>query len=312
MKQQIITIIGGSGFVGSYVVKELAKTGASIIIASRDPERALPSKTSGNTGQISLIQANLRDEASVERAVRNADVVINLVGLLYESGKQNFTTIHAKAAESLAKSAKKAGAKKFIHMSALGVNKPSQSKYARTKLTGEKAVLEAFPEATIIRPSVIFGAEDTFFNRFAQIACVSPVIPVIGEKTKFQPVYVADVAKAFAKVAQNDTAAGHIYELGGSCVYSFKELMELMLSVMHSKRVLMPIPFPLASLQAAVLELLPNPLLTRDQVRLLREDNIVSNDSLSFKELDIIPTELESILPSYLSRYNSRLYTKCV
>lgn len=304
MKQKIVTVFGGTGFVGSYIVEELAKTGVSIKVVSRDPERAMPIKTAGTAGQIVLAQANLHNEASVRRAVENSEVVINLVGILFESGKQNFTAVHSQGAELLAKAAKEAGVKRFIHMSALGIDKPSQSKYARTKLTGEKAVHAAFPDATIIRPSVIFGHEDNFFNKFAEMASFSPFLPLIGSgKTKFQPVYVGDIAKAFAKVVSNPYTAGKTYELGGPDVYTFRELMELMLRTIHKKRLLVSVPYSIASLKAAFLELLPHPLLTRDQVQLLKVDNIVSDRSLTFKDLGITPTALESIIPNYLERY---------
>lgn len=305
IKNLIITVFGGTGFVGAYVVKELAKTGAVIRVVSRNPDRALELKTAGSPGQIGLMQGNIRNHESVKKAVEGSDVVINLVGLLFEQGKQNFSAIHAQAAESLAKAAKNAGVKRFIHMSALGVDKSSHSKYARTKLNGEKAVVAAFPGATVIRPSVIFGAEDNFFNRFARMAVCMPFLPLIGGgKTKFQPVFVGDVARAFAAVVGDDTTAGKIYELGGPSVYSFHDLMDITLSILGRKRILLPVPFFVASLEAALLELLPHPLLTRDQVQLLKRDNVVSGATLSFKDLKLTPVNLESVVPGYLARYS--------
>lgn len=302
MKQKIVTIFGGTGFVGTYAVEELAKTGVSLKVVSRDPDNGLKVKTAGRVGQVALVQGNLRNEASVRQAVQGSDVVINLVGLLFEHGKQNFTAIHAQGAEFLAKAAKEAGVKQFIHVSALGVDKSSQSKYARTKLTGEKAVRAAFPEATLIRPSIIFGPEDNFFNMFARMASFSPFLPLIGGgKTKFQPVYVADVAKAVAAVVANPDFSGKALELGGPKTYSFKELMELLLHTLRKKRCLLPVPFAFASLKAFFLEFMPHPPLTRDQVQLLKIDNVVNPQALGFKELGIKPTAVESVLPGYLA-----------
>lgn len=304
MKHRLITVFGGSGFVGSYIVRELAKTGALIRVVSRNPDRASHVKTAGSPGQIALVQANIRDENSVKAAVAGTDIVINLVGLLFERGKQNFSAVHAQAAESLAKKAKAAGVKRFIHMSSLGVDTSAHSKYARTKLNGEKAVMAAFPEATIIRPSIIFGAEDNFFNRFAQMATFLPFLPLIGGgKTRYQPVYVGDVAKAFAAAINRPETAGNVYELGGPDIYTFRDLMHVMLSTIDRKTYLLSIPFFLASFEAAFLELLPHPLLTRDQVQSLKRDSIVRQDAKGFEQLGIKPVNLESILPAYLGRY---------
>lgn len=305
-KSLLITIFGGTGFLGTYVVKELAKTGATIRVVSRNPDRALQLKTAGSPGQIALMQGNIRNQESVKTAVEGAEIVINLVGLMSEHGKQNFSAIHAQAAESLAKAAKNAGTKRFIHISALGADKPSHSKYARTKLNGEKAVIAAFPNATIVRPGILFGPEDNFFNRFACMAALSPFLPLIGGgRTKFQPVYVGDIAKAIAAIAANDMTAGKIYELGGPSVYTFHDLMEILLSMIGHKRLLLPVPFFLAFFWATFLELLPSPLLTRDQVQLLKRDNVVNGASLTFDHLAIKPTNLESVLPGYLERYRS-------
>jgi uncharacterized protein YbjT (DUF2867 family) len=307
MKQRIITVIGGSGFLGQYVVKELAKTGMAIRVVSRDPERALYLKTAGTVGQIVLSSANIRDEQSLKNVVENSWAVINLTGILYSRGKQNFSAIHAQGAERLAKIAKLAGCNRFIHISALAVDKSSKSHYARSKLMGEKAVLAAFPEATIVRPGILVGAEDNFFNKFAKLTSISPVIPLIGGgKTVFQPVYVDDVAKAIVSALINPATQGKLIELGGPQRYSFKELMAFMLQVLGKKRLLLPVPYALASLIAAFLELLPNPLLTRDQVQLLKTDNIVEKKEgvLTFDDLGIVPVNIETVIPGYLKPHN--------
>lgn len=306
MKQRIITVIGGSGFLGQYVVKELAKTGATIRVASRHPDSALHLKTAGSVGQIVLTPVNIHDEESLKQAVEGSWAVINLVGVLYSKGKQNFSAVHAQGAERLAKIAKQAGCTRLIHISALGIDKSPKSRYARSKLMGEKAVLAAFPEATIIRPSIMIGAEDNFFNKFAQIAAISPFIPLIGGgDIVFQPVYVADVAKAINVALLNPDTQGRIIELGGPTCYSFKKLMQLLLKQIHKKRILLPLPFPVASFIATFLEIFPSPILTRDQVQLLKTDNIVGDKEniLKFPDLGIEPVSIEMVLPDYLGRY---------
>lgn len=308
-ERKIITIIGGSGFVGGYVANALAKAGHLVNIASRYPEKALFAKTAGMVGQVSLVKCNVRKPDSIKAAITNSDVVVNLTGILFQSGKQRFGAVHAKGAETVAQEAKKAGVKQFIHVSALGVDKAVLSNYARTKLNGEKAVLAAFPSAVIVRPSVIFGAEDQFFNRFAKMATIAPALPLIGGgKTKFQPVYVNDVAEAIVRIIENDGYEGAIFELGGGKVYSFRELMEFVLKVTGRKRFLVSIPIPFAKYAiAGPSELLPKPPLTRDQVTLLQYDNVVSdNAQYTFKTLGIKPSKAEDIAPKYLERY------KCV
>lgn len=304
MERKIITLFGGSGFIGRYLVNELAKTGATLRIVSRNPEQGLFLKTSGPIGQVVLSQANIRDERSVRRVVEQADIVINVTGILAESGKQRFSSIHAQGPELLARAAKEAGAERFVHFSALGVDKYSKSNYARSKATGERAVLAAFPEATILRPSIVFGAEDNFFNKFAAMSHLSPALPLIGGgRTEFQPVYVGDIARTVRVILDMPYTMGRVVELGGPRIYSFRQLMELILRILHKKRLLLPIPFNMASVMGAFLELFPSPLLTRDQVQMLKHPNIVSasnNDILTMGDVGIEASSLEMILPSYL------------
>lgn len=304
MESKLITIFGGSGFIGSYIVEELAKTGAIIQIVCRDPNSALHLKTAGPIGKIILTQGNIRDEESVKKAVKGSYAVINAVGILYESRKQYFASIHAQGAELLAKAAKDAGVERFIHFSALGVDAHTKSRYLRSKATGEKAVISAFPEANIIRPSIVFGAEDNFFNKFSSLAKFSPILPLIGGgKTLFQPVYVGDIARAIHLILKTPYTIGKIFECGGPRIYSFKQLIQLILEITHKKRLLLPIPFSLASLIGMFLELLPSPLLTRDQVKILMCDSIITpakNNILTLDDLGIETNSLEITLPSYL------------
>jgi uncharacterized protein YbjT (DUF2867 family) len=307
--QRLATVFGGSGFIGRYVVRDLAVRGWLVRAAVRRPDEALFLKTSGAIGQITPIATNIRDRASVVRAIAGAEAVINLVGILHESGRQKFQSVQAEGARIVAEEAAKAGARHLVHISAIGADAHSSSAYARTKAEGEAAVRQAFPNATILRPSIVFGPEDTFFNRFAQIAMLSPALPLIGGgKTRFQPVYVGDVAEAVMKAIENPEAAGKIYELAGPKVYSFADLMRLMLTEIGRRRLLMPLPFPIASLMGAVMQCLPNPQLTADQVRLLKRDNVPSAGSAGLTDLGITPTAVEAIIPTYLDRYRARSY----
>jgi NADH dehydrogenase len=262
-----------------------------------------------NVGHITPVAANIRNDASVAAAVAGVDHVVNLVGILYESGAQRFAAIHAEGAGRVAAAAKAAGAKRLLHVSAMGADPGSPALYARSKAEGEAAVRSAFPEAVILRPSIVFGPEDDFFNRFAGMARFSPALPLIGGgKTRFQPVYVGDVADAAAKIltAPLDAPfpyAGKTYELAGPKIYSFRELMELLLSEIGRKRVLLPIPWGIARMQAAVLGLLPFPPLTPDQVKLLERDNVASGQLPGFAELAIAPSGPEAVLPAYLDRF---------
>lgn len=304
MARGLVTVFGGSGFIGRYVVQRLARAGWQVRVAVRRPNDALFLKTSGDVGQVTPVAANIRDDRSVAAAVAGADAVINLVGILYSSGKQSFDAVQAKGAARIAAAAKAAGAARFVQISAIGADPSSDSAYARSKAEGEQAVKLAFPNATILRPSIVFGPEDDFFNRFARMAMMSPVLPLIGGgHTKFQPVYVADVADAVARALEDDGAMGKTYELGGPRSYTFRALMEMLLKEIGRCRLLVPLPFALASLQGAILQMLPINLLTVDQVRLLKRDNVVGANALGFKDLGLTPTALEAILPSYLDQY---------
>jgi uncharacterized protein YbjT (DUF2867 family) len=313
--ETLITVFGGSGFLGRHVVRALAKAGYRVRVAVRRPELAGFLQPLGRVGQIHAVQANLRYPASVEAAARDADVVINLVGILFERGKQRFDAVQAFGAEAVALAAAAFGAR-LVHVSAIGADEHSASRYARSKAMGEKLVLAAVPSATILRPSVLFGQEDDFFNKFAAIARLSPALPLIGGgHTRFQPVFAGDVASAVVAAiegrAQEGTTAGttegKTYELGGPEVKSFKQLMQLMLTLIERKRLLVPIPFPLAKLQASLLQLMPTPLLTPDQVELLRSDSVVSDaatrEGRTLEALGIDPMAMETVLPSYLWRY---------
>ncbi len=307
MSQQVVTIVGGTGFVGRYVVKRLAAAGYTIRVISRHPDAALHLKTAGSVGQIVLEGGDLANPDSLIGKLDYSYAVINLAGILFESGRQRFDRLHAHGTEKLAQMAKAAGAERFVHVSALGVDQAAGSHYARSKMLGEKAVLAAFPEASILRPSVIFGPEDQFFNQFAAMACLAPALPLIGGgHTKFQPVYVGDVAKAVAACLMRPETQGQIYELGGPHIYSFHEILEYILRTIGRKRVLLPIPFPLAMFKAFFLELMPRPLLTRDQVKLLKHDNVVSPDALTFADLGIAPTAVEIVVPEYLARFSKK------
>jgi NADH dehydrogenase len=300
----VVTVFGGSGFVGRAVVQELARGGARVRVACRRPDEALRCKPAGDVGQIVPIPANVRDDASVAAAVRGADAVINLVGVLYESGRQTFHAVHAEAPGRIAAAAAAAGAKRLVHVSAIGADAAAGSAYARSKGAGERAVRAAFPAATIVRPSIVFGPEDGFFNLFAGLARFTPVLPLIGGgHTRFQPVYVGDVAEAVRAALVSADAAGRTYELGGPRVYSFRALLELMLSVIERRRLLVPVPFCLATAEAFFLEKIPMPLLTRDQVNQLKTDNVVTPGAAGLADLGIRATALEVVLPTYLTRY---------
>lgn len=300
-----VTVFGGSGFIGRYVVRRLAAKGWVVRVAVRDPIRAAFLKTSGNVGQVVPMRADLTaDEPVLEAAIAGADAVINLVGILYESGRRTFQAIHADGPARLAGIAARLGVSRFVQMSALGADPGSPSLYARSKAAGEAGVLAAFPAATIIRPSIVFGPEDGFFNRFGCMARYSPALPLIGGGgNRFQPVYVCDVADAIIRTLHEDAARGQTYELGGPRVYTFQQLMELLLRELRRHRGLIPVPYWMADIQASVLQRLPFPLLTRDQVQLLKIDNVLSGTKPGLAELGIQPTALELILPTYLDIY---------
>jgi uncharacterized protein YbjT (DUF2867 family) len=304
MRDQRVAVIGASGFIGRYVVKRLAGRGSVVAAVVRDAERARFLQPMGDVGQIASLRADLRDERRLATALAGCDAVINLVGILFERRGESFAAIHHEGAGRVARLAAAAGARKLVHVSALGADPGSPAEYARTKAAGEAAVRAAFPSAVILRPSVVFGPEDDFFNRFAEMALYSPVLPLIGGgRMRFQPVYVGDVADAVMAALDRPEAAGRVYELGGPRIYSFREILELVLAATRRKRLLVPLPWGLARLQAGVVELLPNPPLTRDQLRLLERDNIVAPGALTLADLGLQPTSAEAILPSYLDRY---------
>jgi NADH dehydrogenase len=304
MTPRRITVLGASGFIGRYVVRDLARDGAVIAACARHASTAGFLRPMGDVGQIAPFSADVSDERALAAVVAGADVVINLVGILYERGKQRFDATHHRGPGKLAAVAKSAGVKRLVHVSALAADAKSNSAYARSKAEGEAAIRAAFPSAIILRPSLVFGPEDDFFNRFAAMARVSPVLPLIGGgATKFQPVYVGDVAAAIAAALSRDDTEGKTYELAGPAVFSMRQLFELMLHIVGRKRLLMSIPFGLASLEAFFLEWAPKPLLTRDQVRLLRHDTVASPGAPGLAELGITPTALELILPTYLDRF---------
>jgi NADH dehydrogenase len=307
---KLVVVFGGSGFIGRHVVRALAKRGYRVRAACRRPDLAGHLQPLGNVGQIQPVQANLRVRWSVDHAVRGADHVVNLVGILHQGGRQTFNAVHEFGARAVAEAARGVGAG-LTHVSALGADLESASAYAASKARGEKAVLETLPNAVIVRPSIAFGPEDGFFNRFAAMARVSPVLPLIGGgATKFQPVYVGDIAEAIARSVDGKVEGGRAYELGGPQVLTFRQCMEELLEAIGRKRLLAPVPWWLANLQASVLQLLPNPLLTRDQVMQLREHNIVSEkagkEGRTLAGIGIAaPQAIGTILPSYLWRFRA-------
>ncbi|MDB5493523.1 MAG: NADH-ubiquinone oxidoreductase 39 kDa subunit precursor [Phenylobacterium sp.] len=305
--QNLVTVFGGSGFIGGQAVRQLAKAGCRIRVAVRQPNLAYAMRLHGDVGQIDVVQANIRNEASVRRALEGATAALNLVSTLYEHGRQGFQALNVMGARNVAAAAKAEGATRMVQMSALGADPASPAKYARTKAEGELAVREIYPDAVIVRPSVVFGPEDDFFNRFAAMASVSPALPLIGGGlTRLQPVFVGDVAAALARVVTRPEAAGQTYELGGPAAFTFRQLMEMMLREIERRRILLPIPFAAAELLGALGDLaaavIP-PLVTSDQVTMLRTDNVVSGACPGLAELGITPATLEAVLPTYLYRY---------
>src|SRR5579883_790295 len=276
----VVTIFGGSGFIGRYAVQALARAGCRVKVAVRRPDLALFLQPLGTVGQIALIQANVRDERSVAEAVRGADAVVNLVGILKPSGRQKFRTIHVEGAERIAKTARSRGIHTLVHMSAIGANRLARSNYARTKGEGEARVLAAFPEASILRPSIVFGPEDDFFNRFAALARFAPFLPLIGSRTRFQPVYAADVGQAIAAALAGRAMKGAAYELGGPALYTFRELLNKICEWTEHPRPLLPIPFWAAKIPAFFMQFVPGAPITLDQVRLLQQHNVVSPEAI--------------------------------
>jgi len=327
MARRVITVFGGSGFVGRHLVRRLAYGGALVRVCVRDIEAAAFLKPLGDVGQIVLMPTDVTNQGQVREALTGADEAVNLVGIMSEWGKRTFQRIHADAALTIAKTAAESGIKRLVHVSAIGADPESESRYGRSKAAGEAAARDAFPGVTIVRPGVMFGAEDKFFNMFAGLARFSPVLPVFGcpvipkvsvcacqdsrigidffgdGGTRMQPVFVGDVAEAICRALEDDNAVGKNYELGGPEVYSFKELMEITLAASGRRRLLVPVPFFWATFWAWFLEKWPAPLLTRDQVTLLKSDNVVGSDAMGLTELGIRPVSVRSILPTYLHRF---------
>lgn len=312
----VVTVFGGAGFLGRYVVRALVRKGARVRVVCRRPDEALRCKPMGDVGQVVPVAANIRDDASVTAAIAGSDAVINLIGILFERGRQDFDAIHAEGAARIARVAASEGVGRLIHISSIGADPQAEANYARTKGQGEQAVREAFKDATILRPSILFGPEDKFFNFFAGIARLVPALPLIGGgHTRFQPVYVCDAAEAIVTALSRTDAVGKTFEIGGPQSYSFRELMEMMLSIIERRRFLIPVPFWLTAIEGAVVEtslnilakiagtIVPAPPITQDQVRLLRMDNVASGELPGLAELGITPTGLDVILPTYLARY---------
>ena len=304
MRHRRTAVLGGSGFIGRYVVKRLAARGEVVAVGCRNAEAAKFLKPLGDVGQIVPLNVGIGEEALLPAFLAGNDSLVNSVGILQESGAQTFELVHHTGPARLARFAREAGVERFVHISAIGADLRSFSAYARTKAAGEQAVRDAFPTVTILRPSVVFGPEDQFFNRFASMATISPVLPLIGGgETRFQPVYVGDVADAVVKCLEDPATAGRVYELGGPKIYSFREVLELVQGEIRRKRRFVDLPFGLAAFQAKLMSILPNPPLTPDQVELLKSDNIVSSGALTLASLGITPTPAEVVLPTYLDRF---------
>lgn len=307
----VITIFGGSGFLGRHLVQAFAKTGARMRVAVRRPELAGHLRPAGGVGQIKPVQANIRVPESLRAPVEGADAVINLVGILAPTGRQTFKAVQDEGARHVAEAARAAGAKVMVHVSAIGADPRSPSAYGRSKAAGEQAVQEVFPEALIVRPSIVFGPEDQFFNRFAGLARLLPALPLIGGgKTRFQPIFVGDVAKAILAGVEGRTREGATLELGGPEILTLKEVLERVLAYTMRRRWLVPVPFPIAKLQGAILQFLPNAPLTLDQVRLLQNDNVVSEEAKrggrTLEGLGIEPVAIEAVVPDYLEQYRPK------
>lgn len=303
--RRVATVFGGSGFIGRYVVQRLAKKGYVVRVAVRDTENAGFLRMMGAVGQIVPLYASLTDDATVRRAVVEADLVVNAVGILAERRAGDFQAIHADGAARVARLAAAAGVYRLVHLSAIGADPASPGRYGVSKAAGEQAVRQEFPGATILRPSVVFGAEDQFFNRFARMAMLSPIMPVFSGASRFQPVYVGDVSDAVMAALARVEAAGAIYELGGPQVWTFREVLKFVLEQTGRRRPLIPIPHGLARLMAAVMERLPGKPLTRDQLRMLMRDNVVAGGMPGLADLGLTATPIEMVVPSYIARYRA-------
>ena len=301
---KIATVFGGGGFIGRHLVRRLGKAETVVRVPSRHISKLGALRTAGVVGQIVPEMIDIFDDAELGAAIAGADTVVNLVGILAATGKNGFTKVHEELPGRIARLSAELGVKRLVHVSALGASADSGSAYARSKAAGEDAVRVAFPNATILRPSIVFGPEDRFFNRFAEMSRLSPVLPLIGGgETRFQPVFVGDVADAIMAATNRADAPGRTYELGGPRIYSFRELMELLLAEIDRKRLLVSIPWAVAKIQAALIEWIPSPPLTRDQVELLRQDNILSGSAPGLADLGVRPTAVEVMVPTYLERF---------
>ena len=306
MDTRLVTVFGGTGFLGRHTVRALAKAGWRIKVAARRPARGFFLRPLGTVGQIDFVKCDISDAGSVAAALARSDAVVNLCGILFQRG-QTFEDVQADGPANIGAAAAAAGVKALVHVSAIGADSESAAEYAATKAQGEARLRDAFPAATILRPSLVFGPEDGFFNKFAEMARFLPALPLIGGgKTLFQPVFVGDVAAAIVAALASETARGRTYELGGPTIYSFRQLMQIVLAETGRRRLLLPLPFGLAMWKAFFLQLLPNPLLTPDQVRLLRHDNIVAPGALGLADLGITPTTVEAEVPAYLWRFRAR------
>ena len=304
--QKIIAIFGAGGFIGKHLMRQLTKLDYRVKVATRNPYLKGYLKPLGNPGQIELFKINIFNPNDVKQILKNSDIAINLVGILYETRKQKFNQIHSQFPYLLSNLCNELGIKNLVHVSALGVKERHTSQYIQTKLQGEKNIQETFKPSVILRPSLVFGPEDKFFNTFASIAQFSPALPLIGGgRTKFAPIYVGDVAKAIVKVLELNNSGSKIYELGGPENYSFKELMEILLTEIKKKRFLASIPFRAAKFQSYFLQMMPNPLLTPDQVEMLKYNNIVSGNYPTLKDFGITGTAIHSILPKYIYRFRT-------
>lgn len=305
IENKIITVLGGSGFIGRYIVQNLAKQNALIKIGCRNIAQAMHLLPLGTVGQIKLFTTNVRDEESLRALIKGSDYVINLVGIFCETGKQKFDSIHHQAATKIAQICKEEKVQTLIHFSALGADLNASSHYLKTKAEGENRVQNVFPKSVIIRPSLVFGTEDNFFNRFAEIALLSPFLPLVHRgQTQFQPVFVSDVAQAI-NVIISQNIQGEILELGGSTIYTFKQLMEMILEIINRSCVLIPMPNFIGYAVGSIAQYLPNPILTTDRMRLLKTNNILTNTKPGLNNLGISPKTLEAIIPTYLRRFHS-------
>jgi NADH dehydrogenase len=303
-KDRMVTVFGGSGFIGRHLVRALANDGWRIRVAVRRPNVAHFLKPMGRVGQIQIVKANVRNDTAVQAALRGADAAVNLVGILSQGGRQRFDALHVEAAGRIARAVKEAGTKRLVHFSALGASPKARANYFRSKAEGERAVRDGFPDATIVRPALVFGPEDQFFNRFAALARVLPILPLYGGgKTRFQPVFVGDVAQGVTEILHQSGTAGRIYEFAGPEQMSFREVMEFVLRETQRKRALVSLPFGLGRLQGAILQFVPGKPLTYDQVLMLETDTVPSGEQPGLRDLGITPSAPEAIVPSYLWRF---------